>query len=196
MTRAVHIIWLEHANIASVLACLRYLVSEIDEGRWTPDFQLLSDILDYMESFPEAVHHPKEEHYLFPALSRRRPEVAMLLERVHEEHDRGAEMLADLHDKLDAYEADAAMFEAFRDAARAYVDFERRHMAREDRELIPLAMKALSEADWAEIDAAFARNDDPLFGAERREEFDRLFRHILEFAPRPIGFGRQVAEAG
>ena len=105
-------------------------------------------------------------------------------------------MLADLHGRLDAYEADAARFGAFRDAARAYVDFERRHMAREDRELIPLALKALSEADWAEIEAAFARDDDPLFGTERRKEFDRLFWHILDFAPRPVGFGRMAAEAG
>jgi hemerythrin-like domain-containing protein len=195
MTKAVHIIWLEHANIASVLACLRYLVSEIDEGRWTPDFQLLADILDYMETFPEVMHHPKEEHYLFPALSRRRPEVAMLLERVHEEHDRGAEMLVDLQDKLEAYEADAAMFGAFRNAAREYVDFERRHMAREDRELIPLAMKALTDEDWAAIEEAFSRNDDPLFGSRRRKEFDRLFQQILELAPRPLGFGPEVAEA-
>ena len=69
MTMAVQVIWLEHVNILSVLARLRYLVDEIEAGRWSPDFGLLENILDYMANFPEVTHHPKEEASTFTAMT-------------------------------------------------------------------------------------------------------------------------------
>jgi len=192
MSKAVQTIWLEHVNIASVLACLRYLIDEIAAGRWKPDYQLLSDILDYMDEFPDQMHHPKEEQYLLKALRLRRPESQPMLEKVHEEHVKGARMLADLRAKLHTFEDDPEKnATAFVDAGHAYVAFERRHMALEEKELLPLAMRSLETEDWREIDAAFAANDDPLFGTERREEFERLFQHILDLAPGPMGFGAE-----
>ncbi len=137
MTTAVQTIWLEHVNIASVLACLRYLVAEIEAGRWTPDFQLLSDILDYMEDFPEKVHHPKEESYICAALRRRKPNAAPMLERIYAEHGKGAGMLADLRARLEAYEDDPNAFAGFREACGAFIAFERQHMAHEEREPWP-----------------------------------------------------------
>jgi len=192
MSKAVQTIWLEHVNISSVLACLRYLSDEIAAGRWQPDFQLLSDILDYMAEFPDQMHHPKEEQYLLKALRARRPESEGMLEKVHEEHVEGARMLAELRTKLHAYEDDPqGNAEAFVQAAHAYVAFERRHMALEERELLPLAMRSLKREDWQSIDAAFADNEDPLFGTERRAQFERLFQHILDLAPGPMGFGAE-----
>lgn len=189
MNKAVQTIWLEHMNIASVLACLRYLLGEIDKGAWAADFQLLSDIIDYMEDFPEKMHHPKEEDYILAALRRRKPDSGPLLDKVRDEHVKGTEMLAGLRGKLDLYESDPAAFPGFLEAARAYIEFERRHMVREERELLPLARRALRADDWRAIEAAFARNEDPLFGDKRRTQFETLFRHILELAPEPMGFG-------
>ena len=168
MNKAVQTIWREHANMASVLACLRYLLGEIEKDAWAPDFQLLRDIIDYIEEFPEKMHHPKEEDYILVALARRRPESGTMLDKVREEHVKGAEMLADLRARLEAYESDPAAFDGFCAAARAYIDFERRHMAREERELLPLARRELSAEDWHEIETAFARNEDPLFGPRAR----------------------------
>ena len=196
MTSAVQTIRLEHFNIGSVLFSLRYLIEQIEQGRWEPDFTLLSVILEYMERFPEVLHHPKEEDYLFRAMQRRKPELAGLLGLVHDEHVKGARMLRDLRDALGCYESNPEGFEAFRDRALAYIEFERRHMAREERELLPMALDLLQEEDWREIDAAFAANDDPLFGAARRKEFERLTQHILNLAPTPLGFRERRAAAG
>ncbi len=56
--------------------------------------------------------------------------------------------------------------------------------------------RALDDADRAEIDAAFADNEDPLFGPARKAEFEAPFREIVNDAPAPIGFGDGKAEAG
>ncbi len=193
MTSAVQTIRLEHFNIASVLTCLDYLLREIEQGRWQADFDLLSSVVEYLESYPEVYHHPKEEDYLFKALLRRRPESKYMLEKVHDEHVEGAQMLARLRGELEAYRRDGASFARFKQAATEYIGFERRHMVREERELLPLALKILHDEDWAEIDEAFARNDDPLFGRSRRREFQRLVDHILELAPSPLGFQEREA---
>ncbi len=195
MTSAVQTIRLEHFNIASVLTCLDYLLREIEQGRWEADFELLSSVVEYLESYPEVYHHPKEEDYLFKALLRRRPESKYMLEKVHDEHVEGAQMLARLRGGLEAYRRDGGSFARFKQAATEYIGFERRHMVREERELLPLALKVLHDEDWAEIDEAFARNDDPLFGRSRRREFQRLVDHILELAPSPLGFQEREAAA-
>jgi branched-chain amino acid transport system ATP-binding protein len=106
MTRALQIVGLEHFNIHSVLACLRYLVRAIEKGEWEPDFALLSAIVDYMEAFPEALHHPKEESHLFAALLRRRPEAAALIDRLCEDHAKGVPLLDDLRTALAEYRKD------------------------------------------------------------------------------------------
>ena len=189
MIISIQTIRLEHYNIASVLACLDHLLSEIETGYWSPDFELLSSVVDYMERFAGVFHHPKEEDYLFKALARRKPDVAPVLELVHDEHVKGAQMLRDVRQRLTAYQEDAAEFQPFRQAVTSYIDFERRHMAREERELLPLALEVLKKEDWVEIDDAFSRNDDPLFGeARKRKEFQKLIQHLLEFAPAPLGF--------
>ena len=42
---------------------------------------------------------------------------------------------------------------------------------------------------FAAIDAAFEDHDDPLFGAQRSDDFRELFRRIVNLAPPPIGVG-------
>jgi branched-chain amino acid transport system ATP-binding protein len=51
----------------------------------------------------------------------------------------------------------------------------------------------LTEEDWSGIDAAFADNDDPVFGRARREEYRRLLAAIAEHAPAPLGAGSKGA---
>ncbi len=57
-------------------------------------------------------------------------------------------------------------------------------------------VRAIDDADRAEIDAAFAGNADPLFSPARKAEFDALFREIVNNAPAPMGYGDSKAEAG
>ena len=58
---------------------------------------------------------------------------------------------------------------------------------------MPLAERALRKEDCSGIDAAFADNDDPLFGSARREEYRRLLAAIAEHAPAPFGAGDKHA---
>ena len=63
------------------------------------------------------------------------------------------------------------------------------HMRTEETEVLPVAQKRLSEADWAQLNAAFQAHRDPLASAERDPAYDRLFTRIVMRAPAPIGVG-------
>jgi hemerythrin-like domain-containing protein len=195
MTGAVQTIRLEHFNIASVLTCLAHLLGEAEAGRWAPEERLLSAVLQYLESYPEVYHHPKEDDYLFAAMRRRQPDLAETLDRVHDEHVEGDRLLRGLRASLSAYFAGEGEFEDFRRKAMDYIAFERRHMQREERELLPLALRILEPEDWRAIDEAFAANRDPLFGDARRREFKDLVDWILELAPSPLGFAEPARPA-
>jgi hypothetical protein len=52
-----------------------------------------------------------------------------------------------------------------------------------------VAQKQLGEDDWAQLNAAFQANADPLVGGDRDPTYDRLFTRIVMRAPAPIGVG-------
>ena len=74
--------------------------------------------------------------------------------------------------------------------ARSYFDFYKGHMAVEEKQIIPEALKVLTEEDWTTLDAAFAENTDPLSTSQPRDPiYDRLVSKITFRAPAPIGLG-------
>ena len=77
---------------------------------------------------------------------------------------------------------------AFAAAVQAYADFHWAHMTCEEKELLPLAERALSEKDWAAIEKAFAQNEDPIADLRERD-FEQLYTRILSLAPAPVGLG-------
>ena len=191
MHEAVRIIKDEHRSIAAVLHGLIYLTREIRDRGAAPDYRVLGAMLDYIVAFPEKLHHPKEDRYLFAALRMRSPESAPLIDKLENEHARGDAFLRRLQDGLIAYEREGpAKFDDFRRAVEEYADFHWAHMRCEEEDVLPLAEKVLTEADWESIAAAFKQNDDPLFGIKPKEEFEHLFRRVVQLAPPPIGVGR------
>lgn len=89
MTQAYRIIRSEHFELGLVLTCLQHRVEVLEEEDWTPDFDLLFLILDYIESIPETFHHPKEEEHLFTVIRRRRPGAGRTLDQLCDEHAAG-----------------------------------------------------------------------------------------------------------
>lgn len=187
---ALAVIMQEHQALA---AMLRSLVMLLDEARRTgrmPDFDLLRAMLFYVDEFPERLHHPKESELLFPKLRQRCPQLVPILDRLDADHEHGQAAVRALQHALLAFELmGESRREAFEQAAQEYVDAYLKHMAVEEKDILSVAREHLTEADWDELDAAFAANRDPLTGHEAAEAYRPLFRKILTAAPAPIGLG-------
>ena len=191
--KAIAIIQDEHRAITAVIEALRHLVAEIAAGRMAPDHAVLAALFHYIEAFPERLHHPKEDDFLFARLRARRPETASLLDGLHREHVIGGERFVELKAMWERFRADPAALAAFVDGVERYSHFHWLHMRKEEDEILPLAAKALSDEDWQAIDAAFASNSDPIVGVPASKAFRELFRRIVAIAPPPWGVGPDSA---
>ena len=191
--KAIRIIRDEHRSLAAVIHGLLFLVREIRERSAPSDFELFGAMLRYIDEFPERLHHPKEDAYLFERLERRDPDAAAVIARLQREHVAGAAKMRELHDLLARYRAGGATaFAPFAAAIESYATFHWEHMRVEETEVLPMCERHLDADDWAAIDAAFEGNADPLFGIEARDEFATLFRRIVQLAPAPIGVGPPI----
>ena len=190
MSRALTIIRNEHRSLSAVLNGLEFLVAEVRAGRLQPDFTLLHAMLRYVEDFPEKLHHPKEDEHLFRLLRERDPGSIPVLDALSAEHRQGAELIALLKSALAAWEREGEpAFAAFAACVDGYVRFHWDHMRKEEDLVLPRATEKLLAQDWAQIDAAFAANADPIAGLDARREMRELFRRIVTLAPAPIGVG-------
>lgn len=191
MTIATTIIRDEHRALASVVKGLQFLTQEIQNRGQTPDFPLLRSLVAYIEQFPDKLHHPKEDQYLFPALRQRHPLAAPDLDILEDEHLRGTPLTARVVDSLRQYQADPGRFEAFADAVDEYANFHWAHMSREESVILPLAEKYLMPEDWSSINAAFKSHSDPIVGINTQREFRELFRRLVNRMPAPHGLGAE-----
>jgi hemerythrin-like domain-containing protein len=189
MRKAVRILRDEHRSISAVLQSLQHLARMAQDPALKPDFAVFRAMIYYIDAFPERLHHPKEDDYLFARLLARSDAARPLVEKLKAEHIEGARLVRDLERSMLAFEETWPRgAEDFAAAVHAYAEFHWNHMRCEEQELLPLAEQSLGEADWAAIEAAFAGNEDPLADL-RDQDFDKLFARIVSIAPAPIGLG-------
>ena len=180
----------EHSALAAMLRSIGLLLAEHRRHSTLPDFGLLRAMLFYVDEFPERLHHTKESALLFPRLRIRSPALREVLDRLDRDHDRGEKAIRDLEHALLAFEiVGEPRREAFEKELKRYVEFYLEHMRIEETEVLPAAEKLLNDEDWAELDAAFLRNRDPLTGHPPEDEYRGLFSRIVGMVPAPIGLG-------
>ena len=154
-------------------------------------FDVLRAMLFYIDEFPERLHHPKESNLLFPRVVRAAPSVMAAVQKLEGDHMNGEKAVRELQHLLLAWELLGEPRKlAFVAECNNYVKFYLEHMRLEETVILPEAEKALTDAEWKDLDAAFEKNCDPLTGKYPSDPaYDRLFTRIVMRAPAPIGLG-------
>ena len=191
MPRSLQIIRDEHASLAAMLQSMRMLAERGPDDSRKNFFEVLRAMLFYIDEYPERLHHPKESNLLFPKVVKASPHVLGAVDRLERDHLYSEKAARELQHLLLAWELlGPTRRPAFQDAFNRYVDFYLDHMRLEEEVVLPEAEKTLSASDWAEIDAAFAQNADPLTGHyPPPAPYEQLFSLIVQRAPSPIGLG-------
>ena len=95
----------EHRSFAAIVHGLKYLLRETREKGSPPDFKLLWAMIYYIDAFPEKLHHPKENTYLFARLRARTHDADAVLDELERQHVDGARQVRELEHALGYYEA-------------------------------------------------------------------------------------------
>ena len=181
--RAIGIIRDEHRSLGAVLhAWMHLLASARREGK-APDAALMRGIVRYIQTFPVALHHPKEDEYLFRLLRQRTSELDAELDELERQHERDRHLVAELAAMVDGAASGRIDIAALERAVTQYATFVWEHLGREESVILPAAERHLTAGDWEEINSAFSENRDPRFGGDTDAEFRRLFSRIVNLAP-------------
>ncbi len=186
---AIGVIRDEHRSLAAVLHAWMHALAAARHAGTAAEAVLMRAIVRYVQAFPLALHHPKEDQHLFKRLRERTSEVNAELDELERQHQRDHQLVAELATMVEALascqDAPAALAatRALEPAVQAYASFLWDHMGREEGVILPAAQRHLNEADWADIDAAFRKNRDPQFGGDSEKEYRQLFSRIVNAAP-------------
>ena len=179
MTLSLEFIRDEHRNIAQVLKALDNLARDNAELAKQANSDLFASMLYYLRVYPYAVHHPKEERHLFPAVAARDAGARAAVATLHKEHAEGYALLQ----RIETAAAEAGSegeLARLKGAIFAYVEHEYRHMEREEREILPVAEQVLAPEALLAIRRTFAVHADPVFSENIQAGFDALYRHIIK----------------
>lgn len=184
----------EHQALAAMLRSIPLLLAQARRDGVPPDFVALRAMLFYIDEFPERHHHRLESELLFPRLAERAPQLRDTIQKLEQDHAQGEQRVRELAHALAAYELlGASRREAFEQAVQRYVDFYLAHMRVEEQSLLPMAEQVLEPDDWAALDAAFTRHQDPLAGGAAPDDYQALFTRIVHLVPAPLGLGPAAA---
>jgi hemerythrin-like domain-containing protein len=169
----------EHRNIERLLDVLEHELDIFDRAE-KPDYEVIGAIIAYFEVYTELYHHPQED-VIFARLKRRDPTAAAKIGDLAREHQKGTERLRYVSKAVARVLAGGEMLRQDIDAiVRDFLQHERHHIAMEDSDFFPAAVKALTHADWAEISTMLSPHKDPLFSDATETRFDALRAHIME----------------
>jgi hemerythrin-like domain-containing protein len=169
----------EHRNIEKLLLILEQELSVFDRAE-RPDYEVIGAIIAYFEVYPNIYHHPQED-MVFEKLKARDPAAAANIGDLAAEHQSGAERLRRVAQAVQSVLMDReVMRHTVDEIIRDFIVHERRHIAMEERDFLPAAVKALQPQDWEEIASRLADQKDPLFSETIEERFDAVRKHIFQ----------------
>lgn len=169
----------EHRSLAAVLHAWLHLLKTAKAEGSAPDAGLMRAMVHYIKDFPVALHHPKEQEYLFRRLRERTSALNAELDELERQHERDEQLVAELDLLVERHARGEGDAEDIEQAVSSYATFIWEHMGREEGVILPGAQRYLSNEDWDEINAAFSENKDPRFGGDTDAEFKRLFSRIV-----------------
>jgi len=140
-------------------------------------------------------HHTSEDLLLWPKLLERCTPDAELVHRMEAQHERVHDAIERIEPALDRWEAEARpavteeVASAFDDLREALLE----HLADEEREILPLAARHVTQAEWNELGEHGMKetklSEMPiLFGAVTEEATPEEKAHMLGVVPPPVRF--------
>lgn len=167
----------EHGYMARLLAILRDKL-QLLKAEKSVNYSLIKEIVDYLGSHSETVHHPKEDIIYRYYLEHYAQDPA--IDNLEKEHLQLAEQTQRFLDFVEMILQDAVVPQAlFVEKLEEFIESQLHHLALEDKSVLPLINQTFTISDWQNVEALWTSNeDDPVFGDTIAERFSQLARRV------------------
>jgi hemerythrin-like domain-containing protein len=181
---AIQTIMREHQRLSVAINGMTRFIDTLETSAHAPGPMVLRAILYYIREYPEKVHHPKEDKYLFTRLRLRTNELNDVIDELEAQHVQGEARVRNLERALTQYEvAGDSEVPALRKMIEEYAGFYGNHRRLEEEVILPAALRYLTIADWIELDDVFGANRDPFDSSELEDDLDHLYSMIVNTIP-------------
>ena len=179
----------EHRHIATVMQLFSDQLQAIEAGD-TVDVHVVYEVMDYMATWPDRYHHPRED-LIYNRVAELDRKAADDVDTLQRDHDvtarRGQELLRDIERWREGEVKGSAIVKA----GREYVGHMYEHMNVEEKVVFPHIESVLTLEDWREL----AEDDElraislPVFGPRVQREFRNLARKLRRGVRRRVERG-------
>ena len=129
--KALQIIHDEHRALGAVVHGLLYFSRRAAEGE-EPNYKLLWTIMRYISEFPQRLHHPKEEQFIFDTLVKRTHAADNVIGELRSQHVDDIDLIATIKSALGDMEGSApGAAQRFNSAVERFAELTWKHMQME-----------------------------------------------------------------
>jgi hemerythrin-like domain-containing protein len=176
----------EHRHMASVMALFAEQMDAIEKGQLL-DPHLVYEIMDYMVTWPDRFHHPRED-LIYARVAELDVDGADEADTLQRDHDTTAKMGRELLRDIERWRQGDLSGNHLVKHGRAYVDHIYEHMSVEEKLVFPHIEDVLSSQDWRELEAEdqFSAVSMPIFGPRVQREFRNVARRLRRGVRRSV----------
>lgn len=128
----------------------------------------LGELIDWVEVFIDKCHHGKEDDVLFPAMaSSEDPELTSLIEDLHAEHQIGRSLLESIKLEFAAFSKPKGSPELLIRLSQDYINLFKKHIRRENAQLLPRLEKCFPIEVQEQIAAQFEQYQRRTIGSNK-----------------------------
>jgi hemerythrin-like domain-containing protein len=150
----------EQKKVCSALQRLRQYVDEALQKQSEPDLARIQSAFDLLSQFEQHCHSRKLEKVLIPAVRSSCREADGLVAELESMSDRALALLRSAQEQLRfAFDSGMVKLNELFDVMASYCDSLLKRFAREEEELLPLAMRSLTIDQWFDIAAELLSDD-------------------------------------
>lgn len=174
----------EHGETMKMLAVVvRFMAKLVDlkEG----DTEDMEAFIDFFENYVDLCHHGKEEQVLFPALSRvRTAEIDSLIDSLMQDHREARNDMEQIKALAAAVNSCSGVDRnKLSESTQRYVELVRKHIRKENSELLPLIEDRLSETERFQMAGQFSDVEKATLGSSGNEIYLSNTRRLSQKYP-------------
>lgn len=169
----------DHINLGRLLELMDMKIQKLKAGD-SPNFQLLSELVEYIGHYADQYHHPREDH-MYHYFEERNPALAKQLHDCEAQHADLKKLSHEVTETIDAVMHDAVIpMDEFIERLEAFVKREHDHINLEEQTIFPAINQLANQEDWKTLEEKLPRPEDPLFGEKQGESYRELYKAMMQ----------------
>jgi len=182
----------EHRHMATVLQLFSEQLKAIEAGELV-DTHVVYEIMDYMVTWPDRFHHPRED-LIYARVAELDAKGADEVDSLQRDHDDTAKRSRQLLRDIERWRGGEVSGAAVVKRGRAYIDHVYEHMNVEEKVVFPHIESTLTLRDWRELaaDNELRAVSSVIFGPRVQREFRTMSRKLRRNLHRSMERGTMV----